>query len=557
MENFYKRVADTKKALETTLNAHQERMILDTNYNKDGSKTKAPFFSIRGHLAETDQACTLQENYLAEMGDVKGLHVATDRIAFNGPKVPLNDQYRDIIISDLTKDITKSYQSKICRSPEASISAATQPKYIDAGVIPLVPDDHDPTHSTIGGINVGRKTVTSDPRTLADYNEKTNFYKNGGYIYNFGQDKMRRLHMNAVRAGAAEGAKAAFVHRAIGEVINYMTKTNDEPLNMLKVGSRMVASTIDGAVRSALVTDSLFSKSPEISRKIAEGSYSIAKKCLNYVIGKKNGTAKDISIADVMKVKGTNYISNIFNTVGANVGTKFGPVGVTIGSLIGKGIGNTINNIVSTVPLGKAAIEALGSSISINGILGGAAKTVQLASKATTAAAKTVTAGVSSLFSSIKTFALAHPALLGVGLLFSLLLLCDEGKSKDEYYCYQINQQKANILKEINNIYEECTNELSAKTKQDYNLLSQVYFNIGARQLIIMQRQEDEKKISEIEMLKKETEKQKEIIGKYKNMFSEMGKGLNPDNVFFAIADSIDMPINRFVRSKEILEMIG
>ena len=70
---------------------HQNQLIRDTNFNKDGSRSRAPHFSKRGHVTESDHVFTLVENYLASLGDPSDIHVASDRVSFNGDKIKFNE----------------------------------------------------------------------------------------------------------------------------------------------------------------------------------------------------------------------------------------------------------------------------------------------------------------------------------------------------------------------------------------------------------------------------------------------------------------------------------
>ena len=353
---------------------HQNQLIRDTNFNKDGSRSRAPHFSKRGHVTESDHVFTLVENYLASLGDPSDIHVASDRVSFNGDKIKLNDEYKDIIVEQASTGLRNSYQAKTCKDPQSSFEAATKEKYLNAGVIPLVPEDHHPIYNTIGGLKVKNKTISSDSRTLDDLNKITTFYSNGGYIENFGDDKLKSLYGNAVKEGASEGAISAFVHKMIFEGVKFFVTSKDQnSQSLLSKGTSIIASTIDGSIRGAIASDAAFDKNPHLSNFIGQTAYDVAKKCLSLVGNKEYRTASDKMNA-VSQSVGEGFILSSLSKCGRNIGSSFGPLGGAIGSVIGNSLGNFVLKAANKYSWSNSAIKVVGGTISSVSLLGAAVK---------------------------------------------------------------------------------------------------------------------------------------------------------------------------------------
>lgn len=530
------------------LNEHQAQMFFDANFNKDGSLSKAPHFSKRGHNKETDAVYTLAENYLANLGDMEKIHIASDRVAYNGPTLPVNDQYRDIIVEDLTNGITRAYQSKVCKDAESSIAAATNPKYINAGVIPLVPSDHAPEFSTIGSIKVNGKTITSDPRTLKETDDLTRLYENGYLIHNFGEDKMNRLYNNALKDGATNGAKSAFVNRGISEVIKYLTCTNDKPQDAIKVSSHMIAATIDGAIRGALINDAAFKDNPYAAKNIATTSYSLAKDCFNYVVKRRNNESFTDALFTSMNRKASGFLSSIFGKVGANMGAKFGPVGMKIGQFLGSGIGRSITQLVSGVPIGNKALTTLGTSLTINGLLGGASNEIM---NMATRGIASLGRGVKALASSMVGFVAAHPILsVGIGIL-AALLLGDDGMSAFS----DIRSERDRALNEINSLYEEYKSHLTYKVQSSFKALSSLFFDISVNREISAFQEEANNHVNTASREKDNIEAMQKALNNRKALYEKLAEQLPDGNILAFVNESADWGGRRFYSTKQIMEM--
>ena len=268
------KVNNAKGVIQNSQNELTERIFKVANFNKDGSINKAPDWSVRGHVAELAQQFGFYLNGTAQLANMEKYQISSDKLGINGDKISRNNPLVDISLANLETGEIKNYQAKYCATAEKSMEAATKPKYVEAGVIPLIPGDQSSKYSTIGMYDNG-KYIESDPLSLDTLNKVTALARNG-YLVNPIEDKVPELYKTAMQHTASNAIASSLQSMFLKVAMDKITNSNEE--DFAGYMASFAKTSADNLARSIIGQAVAFdSKNPIKTVTIADGIYDIAK----------------------------------------------------------------------------------------------------------------------------------------------------------------------------------------------------------------------------------------------------------------------------------------
>ena len=229
------KVDNTLKKVSFLNSSMLSSMYNAANFTSTGKANKSPLWSKRGHIAEIHHQFTFMINSACSMSNENRFGVASDKVGINMPKVSKNNPLVDVQLFDAYKNNYYNYQCKICKTPEASMAAATKKKYVDNNVIPLVPQGHSDQFDKIQVDG-----ISSDPISVEQLDTLTEDFSDGN-IYSYIQDKRPQIFFNSLKYSVYSGITYALQKQLFDILLTY----DDEDSDKKTFGDRLTEFAFD------------------------------------------------------------------------------------------------------------------------------------------------------------------------------------------------------------------------------------------------------------------------------------------------------------------------